>query len=151
MKPTKSSKNMDTANTETTAIAHAETTANEEIELIEIPNKDSVIDATKICQLADQLNELKTLHTISSEYKEFALDEEVRGIYLGLTTIEKTEEGETSYIEAVKWLGSDKRLYLNAGKQLVETLKGLPTSIPISIRHTGKKSRMKIYEVQILG
>lgn len=100
---------------------------------------------------------------ITAIYKEFAVGETVTGIFTGLdgitpkTTNELTGEVETKFCQSVQWMGSDGKLYQCAGVALVNQFYNqdtqeykIPVGSKISITHTGKSNRTKLYEVGII-
>lgn len=100
---------------------------------------------------------------ITAIYKEFAVGETVTGVFTGLdgitpkTTNELTGEVEVKFCPSVQWMGSDGKLYQSAGVALVNQFYNrdteefkIPIGSKISITHTGKSNRTKLYEVGII-
>ena len=101
---------------------------------------------------------------VTAIYKEFAQGETVTGVFVGLDGITPKETdlatGEVvgkKFCRSIKWMGSDGRLYQNAGAALVNQFWNeeeeaflIPIGTRFTITHTGKSNRTKLYEVGII-
>lgn len=100
---------------------------------------------------------------LTAIYKEFAVGETVSGIFTGMdgitpkTTDELTGEITKRFTRSVQWMGKDGKLYQCAGVALVnqfwdeesQSFK-IPPGSKITITHTGKNNRTKLYQVGLI-
>ena len=111
---------------------------------------------------AQEIDEEKAV-VLTAIYKEFAVGETVSGIFTGMdgitpkTTDELTGEVTKRFTRSVQWMGKDGKLYQCAGVALVnqfwdeesQSFK-IPIGSKVTITHTGKNNRTKLYEVGLI-
>jgi hypothetical protein len=100
------------------------------------------------------LEKKKTSVNVSPEYFEFAkVGTKVRGLLFGVMSINVKDKktDELREIDAVAWV-ADKKVYLNAGVNLVSQLKrlNLPKGTAVEIEFTEKDGDVKKYSVTLL-
>lgn len=88
------------------------------------------------------------------EYYEFeSVGQSVRGCYLGLKTIEITdsETKQRKELLAAFWISQDEKgnpkVYNNGGVAIIEAFQALQQKSFFELTYTGKKGKMKKYEV----
>jgi hypothetical protein len=119
--------------------------------------KETEIDAedySSFLAVAKKLKEYSPTISISAKYYEFTQPgEQVRGVFLGTTTIKKKTETGVTELECIQWLAEDGNLYINAGAALLSTFRQFlpPRGCPIQITYQHKKERTKIYDVRVLS
>lgn len=118
---------------------------------IEMATLQKLMEASK----TENLNKLKKEVNLSSTYVELEkVGDSFRGIYIGLTKINLTDEdsGEVRELDAARFL-IDGKIRLNAGSVLISELKQtqVPTGTPLQVTYTEKKGRTKIYSLTLIG
>ena len=111
---------------------------------------------------AQEIDEEKAV-VLTAIYKEFAVGETVSGIFTGFDGItprqtdELTGEVTKRFCRSVQWMGRDGRLYQCAGVALVNQFwdeetesPKIPVGSKITITHSGKNNRTKLYEVGLI-
>lgn len=124
-------------------------------ELTAIPTTLAEADITSYLTTAAQLNTLKPAISLTPSYREFnAEGEKLRGVFLGLKTVQKKDDaGNKVPLACVQWLDPSGEVYLNAGVTLVgafEQAQILPGTA-IEIEYQGKRDRAKVFAVRILN
>jgi hypothetical protein len=119
-------------------------------ELTVVPTTLAETDITTYLTTAARLETLKPAISLTPSYREFNTEgETLRGVFLGLKTVQKKDEaGNKIPLACVQWL-----VYLNAGVTLVgafEQSQILPGTA-IEIEYQGKRDRAKVFAVRILN
>jgi len=144
----------------------AEATTTEEVVVdasVALQTNTTAEDFAKLLERADNLEDAPIAISLNMSGYEFkTIGEKVRGVFLGFTAItvkDASVEGGLKEIEAIKWLGSDRQVKFNAGKnlvaQFVDQNVAPNTAVQIELvdevaakAGTGK---VKVYKVDILA
>lgn len=87
----------------------------------------------------ERLDEMESGIALNAKYREFdAVGEVIRGVFLGMKTIYKKDQGEQKQIECASWIDKDKQVWIAGGKILVSQCQDLPVGTPIEITYTQK-------------
>lgn len=126
------------------------------IEETQLTATPMVMGAAQIESISKKLDSIETLKPglpLQGIYKEFATGEEIRGVFIGFKDIYKDD----TKLPCAQWVQSDRRVYLNAGsnlvKQITESEVGIGTPISITLTGTTRTSNkfdVNMFDVRIL-
>ncbi|MBD1207495.1 MAG: hypothetical protein H9535_03640 [Ignavibacteria bacterium] len=101
-----------------------------------------LISKERLNAIEDSLQKLEAMESgiaLNAKYREFdATGETVRGVYLGMKTIFKKDNGEMKPIECASWIDSTKQVWICGAKILVSQCSELPQGTPVEITYTEK-------------
>lgn len=101
-----------------------------------------LISKERLNAIEDSLQKLETMESgiaLNAKYREFdATGETVRGVYLGMKTIFKKDNGEVKPIECASWIDAAKQVWISGAKILVSQCSELPQGTPVEITYTEK-------------
>ncbi len=123
----------------------------------------SVDEFNELFSRVDTLESAKVAISLNMSGYEFKTDgEAVRGIFMGFTEItvkDPAVEGGLKKVPAIKWIGSDRQVKFNAGKNLVAQFVDQDVQPKTSVLITLEKQvpaksgtgKVKVYKVDILA
>lgn len=120
------------------------------------PIADIAKDMEVFAESAKSLEKMKTGSALNFHYLEMEKEgDSKRLVFLGFGEVKMTDEdsGEVIPHKAVRFMDSDKSLFISASVALVSTIEqiGLPAGTPILITYKGKKKRTKLFDINHLN